>query len=185
MRHRAFLFLHSSCRQLCVAHLLWIRQDRVCVLRRLCRMLHQRQSSFLQYFCYTPRPSQPGQSRVLPRLSRTFLLRHVGRDLTFVHSSVGRASTNVSLVLPGIELLGFHGSPTRVIKKVVPRIAARKSSHHSSHQCATWCQQNELICSSPVASKHSFVPSEFQLCLVFILVSERTNFNKLRELPLS
>ena len=30
-------------------------------------------------------------------------------------------------------------------ERSVPGIAARKSSHHSPHQCSAWCQQNEQI----------------------------------------
>ena len=80
---------------------------------------------------------------------------------------------NFSLALPRIELLAFHRSPTKIIKDLlVSKIAARKS-HHSPHQCATWCQQNELICFLVFACKHSCVPSEFQLCLICIVVSEQ------------
>ena len=58
-----FLFLISHY-QVCLSHLLWIRQDRVCVFLRLCLMLHRHSSSFLLFFFYTRRngvhkPLQP------------------------------------------------------------------------------------------------------------------------------
>ena len=84
-----------------------------------------------------------------------FLVRCVRRDPTFVHSPVERATANFSPALRRIELSGFYGSPTQNNQDLlIPRIAATKSSRHSP-QCATWCQQKELICLLVFASKHS------------------------------
>ena len=163
--------------QVCVSHILRILQVRVCVMLCSCRMLHRH---FLHSSEWGPRPSQPGQCRSLPSLSRMFLLRCVRRDATFVHSPVERASANFSLALPKIELSGFHGSPTQNNQDLlIPRIAAKKSSRHSP-QCATWCQQKELICLLVFASKHSCVPSEFTLYLICTVVSEQAKNSQVR-----
>ena len=88
--------------------------------------------------------SQPRHCRVLPCLSRKFLSRYVRRDLTFVQSSVGRASTNLA---PGTGRDRHVGIPRITTANhqecFVPGIAARQPSHHSPHQCST-CGVNRV-----------------------------------------
>ena len=152
---RHFLFVISHC-QVCLSHLLWIRQDRVCLFLRLCRMLHRHSSSFLPSFFYTRRN---GVHNPYNQLSRMFLLRYLRRDLTFVSPSVERASTNCSPALPRIKLWGFDGSPT-LRNSMSQESLPEKSSRHSPHQCSPWCQRNELTCLLVFISKHSVAPSD-------------------------
>ena len=83
-----------------------------------------------------PRPSQPGQCKVLPCLSRMFLLRYLRRDRTFVNSFVGRASTNCSPALPRIKCLGFLGSPTQMIRNSLSQESLPDSCLHTCLICA-------------------------------------------------
>ena len=117
----------------------------------------------LQFLFYNhqergPRRSQPRQCGVLPCFSRVFLLRYVRRDLTFVHSSAGTCINEFSVALPRIELLGFHGSSTQIVRNFFcPKHGCQKVVSPLSSVCCMWCQQKELIRFLVLASKHSFL----------------------------
>ena len=83
---------------------------------------------FLHSSEWIPRPSQPGQCRVLPCFSRRRLLRYVCRDLIFVHSSFVRTSTFFSgtardriVGIAGITIANFQEffAPGIAVEKLV------------------------------------------------------------------
>ena len=170
---RHFLFLISHC-QVCLSHLLWIRQVS-------CMPFPAFVSDASSAFIIIPSilfSTLVGMESTNPynQLSTMFLLRYVRRALTFVLSSVERASTNCSPALPRIKLWGirrianYSGIPC-------PRNRCQKS-RLATHLISAppWCQRNEHICLLVFISKHSIAPSEFQLCLVCIVVSGEANF---------
>ena len=97
-------------------------------------------------------PHNQDNVEFLPCFSRLLCFEYVARNVTFVHSSVGRASTNCSPALPETTSLGVNGSPTHVLRNSLSQESLpEKSSHHSPHQCPTWCKQKS-------SSVFSFLP---------------------------
>ena len=66
-----------------------------------------------------PRISHIGQPRVVTYFSRRSRLKYVLRDCIIVQSSRGGADTNWCPALRSMALLGFHGSPTLILRNSV------------------------------------------------------------------
>ena len=123
-------------------------------------------------------PSQERQCRVLTCLSRMFLLRHFRGHLSFVNSSVGCVSSMCSPALPGINLLGFYGSLTQIIRNSLSQDTLPESRPTSRLISAPRCvNRMNSVFSFRLANTLLF----HRNC-VCVVVSEQADFTKLHEL---